>query len=83
MVCVSFPLTSDHYNEPFSLSPSKYSCCVFELLLCYLVVVVYVVVCPAPRTVVSGLARFVPLEELQGCSVVLLCNLKPVKMRGL
>ncbi|KAJ4451594.1 hypothetical protein ANN_03063 [Periplaneta americana] len=34
------------------------------------------------RTVVSGLVKFVPLEEMQGRVVVLLCNLKPVKMRG-
>jgi len=36
----------------------------------------------SPRTVVSGLVRFVPLEAMQGRSVVLLCNLKPAKMRG-
>jgi len=35
-----------------------------------------------PRTVVSGLAQFVPLEELHGRKVVVLCNLKPAKMRG-
>lgn len=35
-----------------------------------------------PRTVVSGLVRFVPLEQMQGRAVVLLCNLKPAKMRG-
>lgn len=35
-----------------------------------------------PRTVVSGLAKFVPLEELQGRHVAVLCNLKPAKMRG-
>uniref|UniRef100_A0A2R5LEL0 Putative trna-binding protein n=1 Tax=Ornithodoros turicata TaxID=34597 RepID=A0A2R5LEL0_9ACAR len=35
-----------------------------------------------PRTVVSGLVKFVPLEELQGRLAVLLCNLKPAKMRG-
>ncbi|KAJ9587790.1 hypothetical protein L9F63_018773 [Diploptera punctata] len=34
------------------------------------------------RTVVSGLVKFVPVEELQDRLVVLLCNLKPVKMRG-
>ena len=35
-----------------------------------------------PRTVVSGLADYVPLEELEGRLVVVICNLKPVKMRG-
>ena len=35
-----------------------------------------------PRTVVSGLADYVPLEELEGRLVVMMCNLKPVKMRG-
>jgi aminoacyl tRNA synthase complex-interacting multifunctional protein 1 len=36
----------------------------------------------APRTVVSGLVRFVPIEEMQNRMVVVLCNLKPAKMRG-
>jgi len=36
----------------------------------------------APRTVVSGLRNFIQAEELQDRSVVLLCNLKPAKMRG-
>ena len=35
-----------------------------------------------PRTVVSGLAEYVPLEELQDRFVVMMCNLKPVNMRG-
>ncbi|KAG7457719.1 hypothetical protein MATL_G00230180 [Megalops atlanticus] len=35
-----------------------------------------------PRTVVSGLVAYVPQEELQDRLVVLLCNLKPQKMRG-
>ncbi|KAL3086112.1 hypothetical protein niasHS_009682 [Heterodera schachtii] len=35
-----------------------------------------------PRTVVSGLVRFVPLEQLKNRLVVCLCNLKPAKMRG-
>lgn len=35
-----------------------------------------------PRTVVSGLVAYVPVEQLQNRLVVLLCNLKPVKMRG-
>ncbi|RWS29704.1 aminoacyl tRNA synthase complex-interacting multifunctional protein 1-like protein [Leptotrombidium deliense] len=36
-----------------------------------------------PRTVVSGLVKHIPLEEMQNRKVVLLCNLKPVKMRGI
>ena len=36
----------------------------------------------APRTVVSGLVNHVPLEQMQNQMVVLLCNLKPAKMRG-
>ncbi|XP_021937401.1 aminoacyl tRNA synthase complex-interacting multifunctional protein 1 [Zootermopsis nevadensis] len=35
------------------------------------------------RTVVSGLVKFVPVGDLQNRLVVLLCNLKPVKMRGI
>ena len=35
-----------------------------------------------PRTVISGLAEYVPLEELQDRLVVMMCNLKPVNMRG-
>ncbi|XP_058049134.1 aminoacyl tRNA synthase complex-interacting multifunctional protein 1 isoform X1 [Ahaetulla prasina] len=34
------------------------------------------------RTVVSGLVKHVPLEEMQNQMAVFLCNLKPVKMRG-
>ena len=37
---------------------------------------------PAPRTVVSGLVRFIPVEQMQNRLAVLLCNLKPAKMRG-
>nr|XP_042700665.1 tyrosine--tRNA ligase, cytoplasmic isoform X2 [Chrysemys picta bellii] len=37
---------------------------------------------PEPRTVISGLVQFVPKEQLQDRMVVLLCNLKPQKMRG-
>ncbi|KAK3711630.1 hypothetical protein QZH41_014060 [Actinostola sp. cb2023] len=36
-----------------------------------------------PRTVVSGLAAYLPLEDLQDRMVVMLCNLKPVNMRGI
>ena len=35
-----------------------------------------------PRTVVSGLAKFIPIEEIQDRLVVVICNLKPVNMRG-
>jgi len=35
-----------------------------------------------PRTVVSGLVKHVPLEQMAGRLVVCLCNLKPAKMRG-
>ncbi|KAH0615900.1 hypothetical protein JD844_026520 [Phrynosoma platyrhinos] len=34
------------------------------------------------RTVVSGLVKHVPLEEMQNRMAIFLCNLKPVKMRG-
>ena len=36
-----------------------------------------------PRTVISGLANFVPLDDMQGRMVAVVCNLKPVKMRGI
>lgn len=35
-----------------------------------------------PRTVVSGLAKLIPQEQLENRLVVALCNLKPAKMRG-
>ena len=35
------------------------------------------------RTVISGLVRFVPEEEMQDRMAVILCNLKPSKMRGI
>lgn len=35
-----------------------------------------------PRTIVSGLAKFVPIEQMQDRFVAVLCNLKPAKMRG-
>ncbi|RVE54034.1 hypothetical protein evm_001437 [Chilo suppressalis] len=34
------------------------------------------------RTVVSGLVNHVPIEEMRNKIVMVLCNLKPVKMRG-
>ncbi|KAF4096225.1 aminoacyl tRNA synthase complex-interacting multifunctional protein 1 [Onychostoma macrolepis] len=37
---------------------------------------------PAPRTMVSGLINHEPPEQLVGCLVVLLCNVRPVKVRG-
>lgn len=38
---------------------------------------------PEPRTVVSGLVAFVSQEDLQDRMVLVLCNLKPQKMRGI
>lgn len=38
---------------------------------------------PEPRTVVSGLVAYVPQEDLQDRLVLVLCNLKPQKMRGI
>ncbi|XP_041980218.1 aminoacyl tRNA synthase complex-interacting multifunctional protein 1 [Aricia agestis] len=35
-----------------------------------------------PRTVVSGLVNHVPIDEMRDRIVMVLCNLKPVKMRG-
>ncbi|EFJ27840.1 hypothetical protein SELMODRAFT_171855 [Selaginella moellendorffii] len=35
-----------------------------------------------PRTVVSGLVKFIPLEEMENRRVCVICNLKPAKMRG-
>ncbi|XP_036789704.1 aminoacyl tRNA synthase complex-interacting multifunctional protein 1 isoform X1 [Oncorhynchus mykiss] len=36
----------------------------------------------APRTVVSGLVKHIPIDQMQNRMAVLLCNLKPAKMRG-
>ncbi|GJQ70465.1 Aats-tyr [Trypoxylus dichotomus] len=36
-----------------------------------------------PRTIVSGLVNFVPIQEMEDRMVVVLCNLKPAKMRGI
>ncbi|EDQ92637.1 uncharacterized protein MONBRDRAFT_14092, partial [Monosiga brevicollis MX1] len=36
-----------------------------------------------PRTIISGLAKYVPLEEMQNRLVVICANLKPRKMRGI
>ncbi|PIN17951.1 Methionyl-tRNA synthetase [Handroanthus impetiginosus] len=38
---------------------------------------------PQPRTVVSGLVKYIPLEEMQNRKVCVLCNLKPATMRGI
>ncbi|XP_042210627.1 tyrosine--tRNA ligase, cytoplasmic-like isoform X2 [Homarus americanus] len=35
-----------------------------------------------PRTIVSGLVKFIPIEEMQERMVVVLANLKPATMRG-
>jgi len=36
-----------------------------------------------PRTVVSGLVKFMTVDQLINRDVVVLCNLKPVSMRGI
>jgi len=36
----------------------------------------------APRTIVSGLVNFVPIEQMKDRMVVVLCNLKPKPTRG-
>lgn len=36
-----------------------------------------------PRTIISGLVKYVPLDAMLGRSVVVLCNLKPRAMRGI
>ncbi|KAM9792414.1 aminoacyl tRNA synthase complex-interacting multifunctional protein 1a [Neosynchiropus ocellatus] len=36
----------------------------------------------APRTVVSGLVKHIPVEQMQNRMAILMCNLKPAKMRG-
>ncbi len=38
---------------------------------------------PEPRTVVSGLVKYMSIEQMENKLVVLLCNLKPAKMRGI
>merc|ERR1712150_262659 len=35
-----------------------------------------------PRTIVSGLVDYVPIEEMRDRLVVVLCNLKPAKLKG-
>lgn len=36
-----------------------------------------------PRTVCSGLVKYIPLEDMQGRYVITIANLKPVTMRGI
>lgn len=36
-----------------------------------------------PRTIVSGLVNFVPIEQMQDRMVVILANLKPANLRGI
>ncbi|KAH7102529.1 nucleic acid-binding protein [Auriculariales sp. MPI-PUGE-AT-0066] len=38
---------------------------------------------PEPRTVVSGLVKFIPIEQMMGAELIAVCNLKPAKMRGI
>lgn len=37
----------------------------------------------APRTVISGLVKYVSIEQMHGALVPVICNLKPAKMRGI
>eukprot|EP00252_Welwitschia_mirabilis_P007445 TRINITY_DN1880_c0_g1_i1.p1 TRINITY_DN1880_c0_g1~~TRINITY_DN1880_c0_g1_i1.p1 ORF type:complete len:813 (-),score=184.82 TRINITY_DN1880_c0_g1_i1:280-2718(-) len=37
----------------------------------------------SPRTVVSGLVKYIPIEDMQNRKVCVLCNLKPATMRGI
>ncbi|OXC69686.1 methionine-tRNA ligase, beta subunit [Cryptococcus neoformans] len=37
---------------------------------------------PEPRTVCSGLVKYMSEDEIRGATVVVICNLKPVTMRG-
>lgn len=36
-----------------------------------------------PRTILSGLVKYVPIEEMENRMVIGVCNLKPVAMRGI
>jgi len=36
-----------------------------------------------PRTIVSGLVKFVPIEQMQNRLVLVVCNMKPAKLRGI
>ena len=35
------------------------------------------------RTIVSGLVKFIPIEEMLGRRVVVICNMKPAPLRGI
>ena len=35
------------------------------------------------RTILSGLVNHVPIEKMKGIVSIFLCNLKPVKLRGI
>ncbi|PVU99512.1 hypothetical protein BB559_000631 [Furculomyces boomerangus] len=36
-----------------------------------------------PRTVISGLVKYIPIEKMQNRLIVTICNLKPATMRGI
>eukprot|EP00736_Rhodelphis_marinus_P006043 Rmarinus@m.25977 len=36
----------------------------------------------SPRTICSGLVKFIPIEKMENRRCVVICNLKPAKMRG-
>lgn len=38
---------------------------------------------PEPRTIVSGLVKYQPIEAMQDRPIIVLCNLKPRNMRGI
>ena len=54
----------------------------FPLTMLFLTILIQIDVGEAePRTIVSGLVKYVPLEQMQDRSIVVLCNLKPRNMR--
>lgn len=56
------------------------------MLLFKLILYLHMYMCTGeeqPRTIISGLVKFVPIDEMQDRLVVVLCNLKPAKMRGI
>uniref|UniRef100_A0A7S3DDP8 tRNA-binding domain-containing protein n=1 Tax=Palpitomonas bilix TaxID=652834 RepID=A0A7S3DDP8_9EUKA len=36
-----------------------------------------------PRQILSGLVKFIPIEQMQDRRIIVCCNLKPAKMRGI
>ncbi|KAL8283807.1 hypothetical protein RQP46_005239 [Phenoliferia psychrophenolica] len=36
-----------------------------------------------PRTVVSGLVNYIPIEQMRGKTLITVCNLKPANLRGI